>query len=73
MSTKTKKYQINEKDIDTVLNILKRTDPKHATPEMAIDILEHLQATFHTMRHYDPETLVKLYEELKKQKQLSRN
>lgn len=27
-----KPYQINEKDIDTVLNILKRTDPS-ATPE----------------------------------------
>jgi len=40
---------------------------------MAIDLLEHMQATFHTMRHQDPETLIKLYEELKKQKELSRN
>lgn len=73
MSTKTKKYQINEKDIDSVLNFLKLTDPEHATPEMVIELLEHMQATFHSMRHQDPETLVKLYKELKKQKELSRN
>jgi len=73
MSTKAKKYQINEKDIESVLKFLKYTDPEQARPEMAIDLLEHMQATFHTMRHTDPKTLVKLYEELKKQKELSRN
>ena len=71
--TDTKKYQINEKDIESVLRFLKLTDPDHATPEMAIDILEHMQATFHSMRHQNPETLEKIYVELKKQKELSRN
>lgn len=73
MNTKPKKYQINEKDIDTVLSILKRTDPEHATPEMAIDILEHMQASFHTLRHTDPETLIKLFDEVIKEIELSRN
>lgn len=73
MNTKPTKYLINEKDIESALKFLKYTDPEHATPEMAIDLLEHMQATFHTMSHTDPETLEKLYEELKKQKELSRN
>lgn len=54
----------NEKDIDTVLDILKKSDPKHATPEMAVAILENMQATFHKLRHIDPELLVKIYEDL---------
>jgi hypothetical protein len=73
MSIKNQKYQINEKDIDTVLNILKRTDPEHATPEMAIDILEHMQAAFHTLDHYDHDALVKMFEDIQKEKELSRN
>ena len=67
------KYQITEKDIETALKFLKATDPEHATPEMAIELLEHLYATFHTMNHEDPDTLAKIYEDLKKQKELSRN
>jgi len=73
MSTKTSKYQINEKDIDSVLQFLKATDPEHATPETAIDLLEHLQTTFHSMSHDNPEKLTEIYQELKKQKELSRN
>jgi len=68
MSTKNQKYQINEKDIDTVLNILKRVDPERATPEMAIDILEHYQASFHSMKDKDPEMLVKMFEAIEKEK-----
>jgi len=73
MSIKTAKYQINEKDIDTTLNFLKKTDPEHATPEMAIELLEYLQETFHTMGHEDLGKLEKLYEDFKKQKEMSRN
>lgn len=62
----TKDYEINEKDIESVLNFLKRTDPENATPEMAIEILEHLQKTFHSLSHTDPDQLVKIYNELKK-------
>lgn len=57
-------YEINEKDIDTVLNILKKSDPEHATPEMAISILENMQATFHKLRHIEPELLVQIYDDL---------
>jgi hypothetical protein len=61
-------YQINEKDIDSVLRFLKVTDPENATPEVAIDLLEHLKVSVHTMAHEDPETLKKVYEDLKKKK-----
>lgn len=64
MKTQMADYEINEKDIDTVLNILKKSDPEHATPEMAISILENMQATFHKLRHIEPELLVKIYEDL---------
>lgn len=60
-------YQINEKDIDTVLNILKKTDP-NATPEKAIEILESLQAGFHEMSHTNPELLEEIKKELDKNK-----
>lgn len=66
-------YQINEKDIDSVIGFLKITDPENATPEMAIEILEHLKASFHTMSHEDPEALEKVYQDLKRQKKLGRN
>lgn len=61
-------YQINEKDIDTVLNILKREDPDNATPERAIEILESLQAGFHQMSHTNPELLEEIKKELDKNK-----
>lgn len=64
MKTQMADYEINEKDIDIVLNILKKSDPEHATPEMAISILENMQATFHKLRHIEPELLVKIYEDL---------
>lgn len=60
-------YEINEKDIDSVIRFLKINDPENATPEMAIAILEHMQAAFHTMSHDDPELLEKIYLDLKKQ------
>ncbi len=66
--TKISKYKINEKDIDSVLNFLKIKDPKHATPEMAIALLEYFQATFHTMRHENLDQLTEIYEEFKKYK-----
>ena len=66
-------YQLNEKDIDSVIRFLELTDPEHATPEMAIEILEHLQATFHTMNDTDPEQLKAIYKSLIEQKKMSRN
>ncbi len=62
------KYEINEKDIDSVIRFLKTTDPDNATPEMAIAILEHLQESFHTLSHDNPEILIKILDDLKKEK-----
>lgn len=64
-----KDYEINEKDIDSVLRYLKLTDPEHATPEMAIAMLEEMYATSHVFGHnLDDETLEKLAREYKKKK-----
>ena len=73
MNIKADKYQINEKDIDSVLKFLKITDPENATPEVAIQLLEHLQATFHSMNHEDPNKLKEIYEDLKREKKLKIN
>ena len=66
-------YQLNEKDIESVINFLKTVDPENATPEMAIELLEHLKASVHTMTHENPEKLKEIYEELKRQKKLKTN
>lgn len=67
-----KKYQITEKDIEAVLNYLKIFDPENATPEMAIELLEYMHATYHNMIHNDPAQLKKMYEDLQKQKKLTK-
>lgn len=68
MKIMSNEYEINEKDIDSVIKFLKITDPENASPEMAISILEELQATFHTMAHEDPEILKNILEKIKKEK-----
>jgi hypothetical protein len=65
-----KDYEINEKDIDSVINYLKLVDPVNATPEVAITILEEMYATVHTMSHTDPELLDKMYAAVKNRKKL---
>ena len=66
-----KDYEINEKDIDSVLHYLKLTDPSNATPEIAIAMLEDMHAVSHTLSHQlDPDTLEKVYNNLKKKKNL---
>jgi cytochrome oxidase Cu insertion factor (SCO1/SenC/PrrC family) len=64
----SKEYEINEKDIDSVIRYLKIYDPEHATPEMAIEILENFNAGIHLMSHTNPELLEKLYKELNENK-----
>lgn len=59
------RYNITQQDIDAMVRFLKTTDPDNATPEMAIELLEHLQAGIHTMSHEDPEKLLALYKEFK--------
>jgi len=68
-----KNYQISEKDIEAVINYLKIFDPENATPEMAIELFEYMQATYHNINHEDPEHLKKIYEDLQKQKKLTTN
>ncbi len=66
MSKKSVKYEINDKDIESVINFLKLTDPKNATPEMAIEVLEYLQKRIHSLAHADPGKLKEIYSEFKK-------
>jgi cytochrome oxidase Cu insertion factor (SCO1/SenC/PrrC family) len=63
-----KHYEINEKDIDEVIRYLKTVDPENATPEMAIALLEQLQASVHLLSHENPELLDKIYQDLKNKK-----
>ena len=64
-----KEYEINEKDIDSVIRWLKIHDPENATPETAIEILEEMHARVHLLAHEEPELLDKIYSELKSRKQ----
>ena len=66
-------YEITEKDIDTVLKILKANDSENATPEMAIAVLEELQMRVHELSHTNPEKLVEIYKKLKNEKHLKTN
>ena len=68
-----KGYEITEKDIDGMLYFLKTHDPEHATPEMAIAMLEELQARVHLMAHTDLKTLKEILSDLKKKKRLKMN
>lgn len=61
-------YEINEKDIDSVLNYLKIFDPANATPENAIDFLEWMRTSVHEMAHDSPEKLEGLYKQYVQQK-----
>jgi hypothetical protein len=63
-----KDYEINEKDIDSVLNYLRIFDPEHATPENAIDFIEYLRTGVHEIAHNSPERLEELYAAFTKQK-----
>lgn len=60
----SKEYEINEKDIDSMIRYLKIHDPENATPEKAIEKLEELMTGVHTLSHTNPELLEKLYDEL---------
>lgn len=66
--SKLEDYEINEKDIDSVLNYLKIFDPANATPENAIDFLEWLRTGVHEIAHSNPEKLEEMYKEYTAQK-----
>lgn len=73
MTNKPGGYQINQKDIDSVVNFLKITDPENATPEVAIQLLEHFKATFHELAHENLDGLQELYEKLKREQKIRIN
>ena len=60
-------YEINEKDIDSVINYLKINDPENATPEKAIAFLEEMQSGLHMLEHTNPELLDRIYDNIKKE------
>ncbi|MCY3853651.1 MAG: hypothetical protein OXF77_00035 [Thaumarchaeota archaeon] len=63
-------YKITEKDIQTVINFLKREDPNNANRQYALEVLEILHATIKTAVSNDPDFAEELYKALK-QKQRS--
>lgn len=64
-------YELNEKDIDSVIRYLKIHEPENATRERAIALLEDLQAGVHMMAHNNPDLLEKLQKELEENKHSS--
>ena len=62
-------YEMNEKDIESVIRFLEAHDPENATREKAIELLEDLHAGVHSMAHNNPELLEELQEELEGTKQ----
>ena len=59
-------YEISQNDIEAVVRYLKINDPENATPEVAISLLEDLQAGVHVMAHSSPEKLNELFASLKR-------
>lgn len=66
------KYELNEKDINSVIRYLKIHDPQNATPEKAIEFLESLSSGVHELAHSNPELLEKLQEQLLASKKASK-
>jgi hypothetical protein len=64
-------YELNEKDINSVIRYLKIHEPENATRERAIALLEDLQAGVHMMAHNNPDLLEKLQKELEENKHSS--
>lgn len=61
-------YEISEKDIESAMRWLKVNDPDNANRDTAIALLEDLQTGFHQMSHNNPERLLQLQQELKRNK-----
>ena len=61
-------YEINEKDIDWMIGKIKLIDPKYATPEMAITVLENMYAKDHLREHDAPEVNDAIIDDIEKAK-----
>lgn len=65
------RYELNHKDIDSVVRYLEIHEPENATRERAIALLEDLQAGVHQIAHTNPAMLEKLENELKENRHTS--
>jgi hypothetical protein len=61
MSDIPDEYELNEKDIDSMVEYLRIFDPEHATPQRSIDFLEYLRVAVHEYAHSNPDKLEELY------------
>lgn len=61
-------YELNEKDINSIVRYLTIHEPENATRERAIALLEDLQAGVHIMAHNNPDMLERLQKELEENK-----
>ena len=61
----SKEYKPSDKDIDSMMNYLRLTDPAHSTRQWALIILDHMHATLDRMSFDNPELLEKLIQDLK--------
>lgn len=59
-----KKYELNEKDLDSAMRYLKAFHPEDANPETAIALLENMAAKYHKMNHDNPKDLERIYNDL---------
>ena len=58
------------KDIEAMVNYLKIHQPENATPEYAAAMLDTIQSTLHNIALNDPEELLTIFEEIKKNKEV---
>ena len=70
MKTMTKNKSQFEKDIESVIRFLKKTDPENATQANAIEMLGSMQTLAHLIAHkvIDKKRSEKLRKEMKKKK-----
>jgi hypothetical protein len=61
-------YDINDKDIDSMLNYLRIFEPENATPEYAAEFLKFLKLGYRRTGQLDPDELSKLLKDFKKSK-----
>lgn len=72
MNDKDGPYEINEKDIDAILRILRVQNP-NAQREEAIEMLETLKSSFHNLQQVTPVKLNEIYQRMMKDKDINRN
>jgi hypothetical protein len=63
-----KQYELNEKDIDSVIRWLEINEPENATPERAITILERMYERVHMGSHEEPELFDEIHRAMKHKK-----